>query len=147
MLTEAGSAAHGPVHLAMLLRYGPRGHGLVGYDEYGLHTLDAPAVQAWAHERFTAGNAAIWMTGRPPKHLPFELRAGERLAPPEPDAIPYVRFPTVHSDGPPGGATVAYEARRSYALAVGMSTAETRARERLRFREGASYDITWRTRG
>ena len=86
---------------ASALRFGPVGHGLIGYDEYGLHGVDGDAIAAWVGRCFTRQNAVVWLTGEPPETLSLELPSGERLAPPAPEPIAYLLFPCAFDVGFP----------------------------------------------
>ena len=80
--------ASNPNRLAFALRFGPVGHGLVGYDEWGLRRLAGDELKAWADARFTRGNAAVWLTGPEPGAFELDLPPGEQHLPPEPWTIP-----------------------------------------------------------
>ena len=71
------SESHGSGGLmqhAMWLRFGSVGHGLGWHEELGLWWLGAGEVTAWAHERFSRGNVAIYLTGEPSPALDLALR-------------------------------------------------------------------------
>lgn len=69
--------------------FGPFGPGLVGSDEVGLSWLGPEALSDWANRYFTFSNAALALTGPPPKswHLSLPLgvsipyRVPERIRP------------------------------------------------------------------
>ena len=66
LLTEAESSpGGGPAASLLGARYGASRFGLLEIRELGLHRLGAEDVRAWARERFTAGNAVVWLTGPP----------------------------------------------------------------------------------
>lgn len=138
--TEAAGGGSGPVGLALMLRFGARGYGLVGHDEYGLSHLDADQVAAWAAERFTRENAVLWMTEKPPRGLTLPLTAGGRRIPaPDPAPIPEIEFPAVYDRADAIALTCV--ASRSTALAAAVAIAHRRLRRRLRYEEGLSYSV------
>lgn len=68
---------------SVLYRHGAQGHGLAAYPELGLHGLGPDQVRAWAARHFTAGNAALWISGEKiPPGLRLDLPEGPRVAPP-----------------------------------------------------------------
>jgi zinc protease len=141
LLTEAASAGGDPVQGAAALRFGTRGHGLIAYGEYGLHRLEAPDVERWWRRYFTAGNAAFWMTGKPPRGFRLRLLAGERRAAREPEPISDVQFPAHNVEGPSGGVSASFLVERSFAANAVVDIAEHRLRHRLRFERGLSYGV------
>lgn len=62
------------------LRYGSRSWGLLDCPEHALRAAGFEEVQAWAHARFVAGNAALLLSGPPPRGLRLPLPPGERIA-------------------------------------------------------------------
>jgi hypothetical protein len=50
-------------------RFGATGPGLIDWREAGFYRLDADEVQRWAHDWFTAANAALWLSGPLPAGL------------------------------------------------------------------------------
>lgn len=141
LLTEAASAGSDPIQGDAALRFGARGHGLIAYGEFGLHRLQAPDVERWWRRYFTAGNAAFWMTGRPPRGFQIPLLAGERRPAREPEPIPDVRFPTHNVEGPSGGVSAGLLVERSFAANAMVDVADRRLRHRLRFERGLSYGV------
>ena len=141
LAAEAASRGVGPPQHAAALRFGPVGHGLVAYDELGLSHIGPADVASWVAERFTAANAAVYMSGDPPKDFDLALPTGELVAPPGPAPIEYVRFPSVFANGPPGTVAVSLLLRRSPSAIVALDVAESRVRERLRYRAGTTYHV------
>jgi hypothetical protein len=142
LLTEAASAGMDAVRSAATLRFGAARHGLVGYDELGLHRVAADEVAAWWGERFTAGNAALYMTARPPRELSIRLPAGTRMPAPEPVPIDYLQTPALYPYGVPGGVSVAMLVERTVETTAALSVAEQRLRRRLRFELGVTYGVS-----
>ena len=122
------------------LRFGAIGIGLLDWLELGLRRLDAASVAAWAAERFTRGNAALWLNGPPPPELRLHLPDGPRIPPPRYDPPPE-RLPAFGRWGS-GGVTVSLWAPRSYALGLAWQSAEQRALERLRYQRGLVYGLS-----
>ena len=141
LLTEAASSGSDPVSSAAALRFGAHGHGLGAYTEFGLYRLEAADVERWWRTYFSAGNAALWMTGRPPRGFRVPLLAGDRRPAREPEPIADVRFPAHHPDGASGGVSAALLVERSFAANAIADIAEDRLRQRLRFERGLSYGV------
>ena len=137
---EESSGGGGPAASLLGLRCGAAGYGLVDYRELGLHRLGPDEIAAWARERFTAGNAVVWMTCAPPDGFALPLRAGERLSPPPIDELPVVSFPAYVARGS-GGVAVGYLTERSTPATIGLGIAAERMHESLRTEAGLSYSI------
>ena len=138
--TEAAGGGTGTVGHAFMLRYGARGYGLVGHDQYGLNHLTADHVAAWAAERFTRENAVLWLTDKPPRDLRLPLPSGGRRIPaPDPAPISEVEFPAVYDRADAIALTCV--APRSTALVAAAAIAHRRLRRRLRYEEGRSYSV------
>lgn len=138
--TEAANDPGSPLERLFSLRYGPSGFGLSNYRQLGLRWLGADRIAKWAAERFTSGNAAAWMTCRPPENLDLALPPGEPLPPPEPVALPNLETPAYVAEGA-GRASLAYVARRSAGIVAASTIAAERAHERLRVDQGISYGV------
>ncbi len=141
----AEEAAEGPnlTRLAFALRYGSVGHGLTGYEQYGLRRLTPEEVSTWASSRFTRENAAIWLTGPEPGALELDLLSGRHYLPPEPRTIPEAAasFPALYRGGPAGAIAFSLDAQRSIAFRVGLSILRHRIQDRIRFELGLSYEV------
>lgn len=139
--TEAASSGQHPVNASMALRYGGAAHGLMGFEELGLNTLGAEDVARWIGAYITRENAALWLTGEPPRDLELELPSGTRRAPPDPAPLAEVVFPTVYPFGPDDTIVVAFDGRRSPALSMASSILLDRAWQTIRYDRGWAYDI------
>jgi hypothetical protein len=140
--TEAGSAGgSGPVQVLLGLRFGPQGHGLCDYRELGLDHLQAGDVRHWVDERFTAGNAAVWLTGAPAAGFAPQLRPGKRLAPSEPATLPGIRLPAQLARFA-GGVGVGLLVPRSPASTAAVGIAAERIHQELRLQAGLTYSVT-----
>ena len=105
--------------------------------------MAAEDVLEWSAERFTRGNAAIWLTGPEPGALELELPNGEARLPPAASTIAEVRdsLPSVYRAGPPGAVAFSVESDRSMAFRVGLNVLAHRIQDRLRFELGLAYNV------
>ncbi|HET7677842.1 MAG TPA: insulinase family protein [Candidatus Limnocylindrales bacterium] len=126
---------------AFMLRYGFQSHGLNAAPELGLHWLGPAEVQAWAHERFTRGAAALFFSGRPPTDLSLDLPDGVLRPVPPAEHAPEVTYPAQVADDP-GGLALDLTGPRESGFSAGLLTAERRLRQRLRHQEGWIYDLS-----
>jgi hypothetical protein len=140
LTTESASRTPGPRERLLDLRFGPRGFGLSSHEEYGLRTATVEDVEGWASERFVKGNAAVWMTGRPPDNFDLELRPGERSPAPAPERRPRLELPS-HVAWGSGGVSIGMVAERTSALSAGFAIVLQRAEDRLRRTLGLSYNV------
>ncbi len=75
-------------------RYGPAGHGLSGYSEFGLGDLTIADLRAWSAQWFTKGNAVLWIAGGPPPDgVRLELPDGPRRPAPPANSTVLPRTP------------------------------------------------------
>lgn len=137
---ESSSGASGPPAVLLGLRYGPQGHGLLDYRELGLHQLGPDEVSAWARERFTSGNAAVWLSGPPPDDLSLPLAPGGAFAPPELEPLPGLALPA-HVDRGSGGVAVGLLVERTSAATTFLRIAAERVHEQLRMTAGLTYSV------
>jgi zinc protease len=138
--TEAAARSAGPAGELLWFRYGANGHGAVTLPEFELADPNPDAVREWAGSRFTAGNAALWFSGKPPENLDLNLPAGTRIAPPAPVPVPDIFYPAfVYAS--PGVIGMSFVAPRSDWLSVPLGIAAERLRSRLRFERGMLYDV------
>ena len=139
--TEAWGRDRGPLGLAFQLRFGTRGYGQLGHDEYGLNTVGRDDVLAWSGEWFTRENAVLWMSGKPPRTMRLALPSGARRPPPEPAPIPYLPFPCVYEDRSADYVALICLAERSTELTVATGIGHRRLRRQLRYESGLSYSV------
>src|SRR5439155_576880 len=78
--------------------FGVGGPGLLDFDELGLRWLGPEPINQWGQDRFTAGNAALWLSGPVPENLKLNLRPGTRKPLPELSQLPY-KTPAVYQQG------------------------------------------------
>jgi hypothetical protein len=122
-------------------RFGAAGPGLLGYSQLGLRVLTPEQVQEWADHRFTASNAALWIS-TPPTH---DLNLADLGTGAAPVRIPHAALPTA---GPVWQAANTRNVSLSFLSAVdvpgvgsGLSIARRRAFDLLRSELGISYSI------
>ena len=137
--TEAASGSVHPVWTSAAMRFGSRGLGLGAFDELGLYAISAETVEEWWRTRFTADNAAIWMSGKPPSKLELALQRGEREPLPEVAPIAYLELPCHNTSGPSGGLSASFLPDRSFSVSAALRLAENRVHQRMRYEQGLSY--------
>lgn len=124
----AAATAPGVWEQIAALRFGFRGAGLAPAPEFALRTLQPPEIQEWAQERFTAGNAVVWMTAEP-EQLELHLPTGGRVPAPAPEHLDGVAWPAFHAATPI--VTLSVVAAASEALDFALQVACDRATARL----------------
>lgn len=137
---EASLGGGGVVDRLMSHRFGARAYGGGDVVELGLRWLGPDEVRAWAQERFTAANAALWIHApRPPALAPFELPQGQRHPPPP--VVPLARreLPVFAEDGQ-GAVAAGFMTDRSWAATIGAGLARERLHDRLRLGEALAYE-------
>ena len=118
-------------------RYGAQSHGLTALDEIGLPQMTGEHVNAWARAFLTSGNAAVALSGPPPRGLRLALPGGpHRSIPAMPTVLP--RLPAwfrtdLHGVGAQGVVT------RSAAAMAFVALLGHRLFQRLRMELGAAY--------
>jgi zinc protease len=137
---EEASASRSASGVLSGLRFGAVGIGLLDWFELGLRRLEGDEVARWASERFTRGNAALWLNGPPPPELRLHLPDGPRLPPPR-HAEPDEELPAFSRWGR-GGVSISLWAPRSYPLGLAWISAERRALSRLRYERGLIYGLS-----
>src|SRR5438105_662377 len=137
--TEARSRKHSAVESLLNIRYGSRGWGSMVFPEYGLMRPDPDRVRQWAERWFTAGNAALGVSG-PADGISLELRPGNRMPPPDLNPVP-IRTPAwMHQRQP--GIAIGFIGPRSIQFAALLRTLVRHGRARLRFEESLSYEVS-----
>lgn len=83
------------------LHFGATGFGLLGFDEYGLGSLDADVVRTWTDRHLVSGNAVMAWSCRPPERRSITLPWGPRVPTPRPipAALPTPRYVPRHGEG------------------------------------------------
>lgn len=144
LVAEESTRSTGGARQALALRFGPVGHGLPGYFEYGLRRAEWPDVAGWASERFTAASAAFWLSGATIDDLGLELElpgGGRRDEPPLPREIDDLSTPAVYAAGSSVGICLSLLADRRAATRIALDTYADALRERLRYELALSYSI------
>ncbi len=96
--TEARRGMGGSFAGTASARFGARGIGLADWFEFGIRGLGPDELRAWTEERFTSGQAEVFMTRPPTSSLRLELPPGPRLPIPVPEPLPRLTVPShVHS--------------------------------------------------
>ncbi|MGA5064659.1 hypothetical protein ACPB9E_12915 [Streptomyces exfoliatus] len=112
----------------LLDRYGLRGIGKIGWGFPALGAVGADDLRAWAAERFTRANAALALSGPPPKALDPRLPDGPRLERPVVHPLPGT---TGHWTAVPEGfgmpVAVSFEVPRPPAGVFSVEVARNRA--------------------
>jgi len=119
-------------------RFGARRHGMGIYPEFGLEWLPPEAVEDWARQRFTAENAAIWMTCPPPETLSLDLYPDPVAPPPTIDFEP-LPLPGLVEAG--DGLTISMLVPRDTSGWALEWVLRRRLFDRLRVRDAVSYDV------
>jgi hypothetical protein len=138
--TEAGAYPASLHQRLMKRRFGATGHGLGAYLEFGLRDVSAELLEEWRRRFFTSGNAAVWMTARPPDDLELHLPPGNRVPPPTPEPIPGLSLPAQGTD-PDGDVTMSFLGPDTHAMAVGSLVAERRIDDDVRTGLGVTYEV------
>ena len=144
LLAEESTRGLGGARQALALRFGPAGHGLPGYYEYGLRRLEWPQVAHWASARFGAAAAAFWIAGATIDDLGLdvELIAGDRREPPPvPQALDDLSTPAVYAAGSGVGVCLSFLAGRNAATRIALDAYSDALRERLRYELALSYSV------
>ncbi len=134
---EADREAPGVVARLFDHRFGSAGYGLVNHLELGLRWLRAGDLRRWCAERFTRGNAVLWMSGEPPEELDLGLPDGPRHPVPTPQPLA-LSYPAYVAEGT-GGVALTGLGQRSTALRVAMAIASERLYDAVRRERGLAY--------
>lgn len=137
--TEAAATSVKLLPYLLWLRLGPRGHGLSHVPERALTFPDPTFVRSWAQARFTAGNAALWLTGPPPSNLALDLPAGRRVPPPTVAPSTDVRYPA-SIPWSLNYVAVSFVRPRIEWLKLALAIAGQRVLTRLRLERGLTYE-------
>jgi hypothetical protein len=138
--TEAMQRVAGPEETLLLLRYGATGHGTICLPEIMVLAPDPESVQSWAAERFTAGNAALWFSGPPPKALRLGLRSGQKIPPPDLKPIVSAEQP-MFDYGDPGVVAISFVRPRKEWFGLALGIIAKRLTEQLRHERGLVYGL------
>lgn len=144
LLTESASRSIPLVPFLLSLRYGPRHHGVSGYDEYAFQWVQSTDVREHAARFFNRANAIVTIAGDTADlAMELDLPDGDRQVVLVPEPIQYLEFPSAFGHGPPGRVAFSMAVGRSYELMTGLLVLERRLREALRYQRGVTYDTSW----
>lgn len=132
---EAQSRTDSIFDVLSVRRYGIRGPGLTIVPEWGLEWLEAPELQRWVAEWFTASNAALWSTV-PLSVTDLDLPTGTRRPPTVPEPIYSAPVAEAH-DTPLIG--LQSEVPRALTSSIATYLAGRHLLQRLRHEHGLSY--------
>ncbi len=139
VLEAEASARPYDVSTSLLVwRYGAAGYGLLGLPELGSRSARSEQLHAVVAQRFTSGNAVLWLSGPPPSELRLELPDGPRQQ--QPPLVPLLpELPCWFLDDHCGGVAVGATVPRSATSSVFHVLASVRLRARLRTKQAVSY--------
>ena len=139
--TEAASRSYDVVGNLMLQRFGAAGHGLRGTPEFGTRGATLEQLDEWRLQRFTRGNAVLWLSGPLPPDLCLDLPPGEKL--PLPPLTPKrTAFPSWFVDNMCNGIAAGAIVPRVAAASIFSQIASIRLFDWLRIKQAVSY-ATW----
>lgn len=137
--TEARSRGYSLGGLHLDHRFGPNGIGLVDAEELGLRWLDDGHLRAWIDTWYTAGNAALAVSGPDPRQLRLPLPPGSRpVRPPAPTEL--ITRPT-WSPAPGNVVALSTTSTRSVEWMVSSAVVASVAEHRLRQVDGRTYAV------
>lgn len=140
LLTESGGHDAGALGALLATRYGPRGPGLIAYDELGLHHLDADRIKEWARRYFRPENAVLWLNKEPPPGLTLPLDPGGSRRPVEETEPVPLTLPAWMEQGE-RGVGVSYLHDRTVAVSALLQVLERRLQQNLRYDRGIAYEV------
>lgn len=138
LLAEAAGRRYNVSETLLIWRYGAAGYGLIGLPELGIRGLKIEQLQEWSKQRFTSGNAILWLSGPVPADLRLDLPPGEKQ--PIPQLVPIQwKFPSWFVDDQCGGVAVSATIPRLAAGPIFNMIAAKRMYEGLRNKKAVSY--------
>jgi predicted Zn-dependent peptidase len=141
LLAEAAGRQYNVNENLLVWRYGAAGYGLVGLPQLGIRGATTEQLQAWAKQRFTRGNAILWLSGPVPPDLRLDLPPEEKQG--VPPLVPIQStFPSWFVDDQCGGVAVSATVPRLVAGPIFCQIAAKRMHERLRNKQAVSYSPT-----
>lgn len=136
---EAASRPYDFCGNLLMWRYGAGGHGLRALPEFGTRNATLDQLQQCRMQRFTRGNAILWLSGPLPANLRLELPPGEKQPlPPLHNLQP--ALPAWYIDDRCGGIAVGGVVPRVAASSIFSLIASIRLHERLRTGQAVSYN-------
>jgi len=137
--TEAVSRGRSLHGLHLDFRFGPNGTGLLDAEELGLRWLGPEQLRSWMSTWFTAGNAALAVSGPDPRQLRLDLPDGPK---PSRAATPSELITSPTWAGVPGNVVaLSTTAERTRAWTVASVVLTAVAEHRLRQVDGRTYAV------
>lgn len=140
LATESDSRQRTTADILRIYRFGTQGPGAGAYDEYALRSISPGQVSDWAAHWFTAGNAAMWITGVLPPDLRLTLPPGGRRPVSRPWTTDFAG--PGHVTGRVAGLAASMIVPRGAESAALEWILQRRLFDRLRLRDAVSYSIT-----
>jgi hypothetical protein len=134
---EEHARQRGVVELLLARRFGAVGFGTGAYEQLGLNGVRPELVTGWRDRWFTAGNAILWISQRPPEGLRLRLPTGRRAATPEVRPLS-LQLPAIVTNRGSGFA-IGMTGPRGVETAVATSILDHHVRRTLRHELGLSY--------
>jgi hypothetical protein len=139
VLRAEGAAQPYEVRKSLLRnRFGAMGYGLAGMPELGVHGVEYETLREVSTQRFTRGNAVLWMSRPPPAGFRLELPPGEKQ--PLPPLAPVQEvYPSWFIDDMCRGIAAGATVPRVPASTVFCAIAQKRLLRILRAEQAISY--------
>jgi len=141
LLAEAAGRPYNGYGNLLIWRFGAAGYGLAGEPEMGIRGATIEQLQARRKQRFTSGNAILWLSGPLPADLRLDLPPGEKQEIPQLVPIRWT-FPSWHVDDQCGGVAASATVPRLAEGPIFNIIAAKRLREELRNKQAVSYSPT-----
>jgi zinc protease len=138
LLTEAASKHNNVVQNLLVWRFGAAGYGLIGLAELGTRCATIEQLAEWKDQRFTSGNAVLWLTGPLPAGLRLDLPPGVKQPLPGLTSIQEA-FPCWFVDNQCGGIAAGAIVPRVSESTIFKLIASKRLQEQLRTKQAVSY--------
>lgn len=142
LLTETDGVARGAIGSLADDRFGARGHGIIGYPQFGLRRITGDELRAWAARHYTRQNAVLVVRGELPDQFETNLGNGHHMPPPPPEPVPWRIAPSESPRGPDGWVATGMLAARTTPAAAANGVVNQRLHTRLRGDAGLSYSPT-----
>jgi predicted Zn-dependent peptidase len=134
---EEHTRQRGVAELLLARRFGAVGFGTGAYEQLGLNGVQPELVTGWRDRWFTAGNAILWISRRPPESLRLRLPPGPRA--PTPQVRPLaLSLPAIVANRGSGFA-IGMMGPRGVETALATSILDHHLRRTLRHELGLSY--------
>jgi predicted Zn-dependent peptidase len=134
---EEHARQRGVAELLLARRFGAVGFGTGAYEQLGLNGVRPELVTQWRDHWFTAGNAILWMSRRPPESLRLRLPTGPRAPTPEVRPLALALPAIVANRG--SGFAISMMGPRGVETALATSILDHHLRRTLRHELGLSY--------